>query len=120
MRNQDRNIVHTEMIAGQQVPANFKHLPRRVLEDLAAILMDKMLAAVDCIMRCRQAASSRRLAQELPPATIDLSQKIDISQVRFIAGSGLDQHCAGAVAEQYAGSTVGVVDDAAHRVAADH
>ena len=33
---------------------------------------------------------------------------------------GLDQHGAGAVAEQHAGVAVGVVDDAAHGVGADH
>ena len=32
----------------------------------------------------------------------------------------LDQHRAGAVAEQHAGGAVGVIDDAAHRVGADH
>ena len=60
------------------------------------------------------------MSQELAAGAIHFAQEIDESQAVFAVLGGFEQHGAGAVAEQHAGGAVGVVDDAAHGIGADH
>ena len=60
------------------------------------------------------------MLEEVAAGAVDFAQEIDEAAPSSALGGGFDQHGAGAIAEQDAGGAVGVVDDAAHGVGADH
>ena len=113
------HVVGGEAVARQQVAAGFVHLADGVLEHLAAVLVDVVQALVDGFVGSRQAAAAGGHLEEIAARAVHLADEIDEAQVVFAIAGGLDQHGAGAVAEQDAGGAVGVVDDAAHGIGAD-
>ena len=79
-----------------------------------------MQALVDGLVGSRQAAAAGGHFEEIAARAIHFADEIDEPQVVLAIAGGLDQDSAGAVAEQDARGAVGIVDDAAHGIGADH
>jgi hypothetical protein len=114
-------VRHGEPVARQQIAAGFVHLADGVFENLLAVLVDVVLVLVDGLVGRRQAAAAGRHDEGIAARAIDLAHEIDEAQMAVaILSAGSINTGASAVAEQDAGGAVGVIDDAAHGVGADH
>ncbi len=117
MRDQKLDVFRREAVLVEKIPAGFVHLPNRILEDLLAVLFHKVLPCGDRLRRGRHAASPARLLQVIAARSVDFIQKPEKALAVF---GRLNDHRARAVAEQHARAAIRVIDDARHRIGADH
>ena len=79
-----------------------------------------MQALADGFRGGGQAAPARRHLKEIAARSVDFADEIDKAGAIVVFAGRLQQHSARAVAEQDAGGPVGIVDDPAHGIGADH
>ncbi len=96
---------------------DFGHLADGELVDGLAVLVDEVLLGVDRGVGGREAAAAGRHVERDGTGAVDFVVEVDEADFAFFAG--LEEDCAGAVAEDDAGGAVGVVDDGTHDVGAD-
>ena len=117
MSDEASEIVAGDAVALEQGLGGLDHFAHGKFVHGLAVLMDVVHLLVDGVVRGRMEAATGRHHERTAAGAIDFVMEIDHAQ--FALRSGLDEDCAGAVAEEDAGGAVGVVDDGRHGVGAD-
>src|SRR5436853_1225802 len=117
MGHEEIDIVGVDLVALEDPATRFLGVPHGKLEDVLAVLLHVVQPLIDGFMRGGTETSPRRQTERKAPAAIDIVLEIDDTDT-IVVGCLYDSR-AGAIAEQHAGRTIGVVDDAGHDISTD-
>src|ERR1035437_7326211 len=117
VRHQPVDHVGAQIVARHDLGRDFGHLGDGEFIDRGAFLVDVVQALGHRLRARRHAAAAGLLMQMDHAGAVGADQRVHDA---IAALARLQQHGAGAVAEQNAGGAIGVVDDRRHLVGAHH
>ena len=110
MWNKSGDIGAGKSIAGKNFVRDFCHFANGIFEHCCAVLMDKVHFLLDRFVRRRMQAPAARHVERASSGAIYLMNKVDQTELFSINGR-LEKNRSGAITEDDAGSTIGIVDD---------
>ena len=116
MRDEERQVVGRETVAGQDALGGLREHPHGHLEDVAAPHLRVVHPLVDRVVSGRVTRAAGRLVQQLPVLAVGV--QVDVDDAAVLVGR-LQHGGAGGVGQQDAGPPVGEVGDLRQRLGAD-
>ncbi len=118
MRHEQVDVARPEAVAVEQPAGDLFRFPHGELEHRLPVLLHVVQAPIDRLVRRGHAAAAGGHAERRAAAPVDLV--LEVENHPFAVAGGGDDDRARAVAEQHAGRSILVVDDARHHIGADH